>query len=61
MVVLAMDLTFLLLFSVAILKMSQQHKYPTNLADGLPGMEVEQELILAQPSWTVLYERLSGL
>lgn len=62
MVVLAMDFPFLLLFSTAIIKMSlKQHEYPTNLAYELPGMEVEQELNLVQPSWTVLHERLNGL
>jgi hypothetical protein len=39
----------------------EQNEYPTSLAYGLPGMEVEQELILTQPSRTVLYELLSGL
>jgi hypothetical protein len=40
---------------------SKPTKYATNQACGFPGIEVEQELNLAQPSWTVFYEHLSGL
>jgi hypothetical protein len=58
---LARDRAFLPLFSAAGNIVLKQSEYPTNLAYGLPGKEVEQELNLAQPSWTVLYERLSGL
>jgi hypothetical protein len=59
---LARERTFLLLSSAAIINIHlKQHEYPGNLAHSLPGMEVEKELNLAQPSWTVLYERLCGL